>query len=321
MPHGNRNLGPPWWILRIYPELRDVEDNPVYLKLTGKRFRGRPKWWRRFSPPELKAGGVGGLAGIGCLPFVLLILFWPAGLILLIARALGRGGDSRPPVQRFVMNAAREPWGQELYLSALTPADYDHALLAYSVERSVRPVAQFIGALAPGVMIGLIALYTDAMAYDSPGIDAGPALVFSACGWWLAGSFVFAAQTSIISLISALTSVTSTDEHFDPGFALGLSGALIQLMVFSSSHLIGVSLASLLAYNDLFLVRIIDYDLGSSGLARTFEFLFVMMLANAPVQWFFIRSGVRDLRGGVWKALLRMREREEAKMSAKASGL
>ena len=166
----------PYWIRRLFPTLEGLEENPLYLRLSGQRFVPKPtgilKWVWGYSPVEFRRpkGFFFGRMGVRPIlliasPFVFFLLFasieaffgpivspsalipfsvlflglaFFLGVILIVVRMLG-GGISR--LRCFLHNAAHEPWGEAIFLSRLEPTDYGRAVFAASLQMTARTLA------------------------------------------------------------------------------------------------------------------------------------------------------------------------------------
>lgn len=150
----------------LYSDAENLEENPVYLRVSARAY-GAPRGWQSIMwiPPEMTRAAGKLLGQIGILPLLLLLapyLFvakeaafmtgygvyavhslrgladvaYIFGALLLYARAVE--GESSALVRNFFRNGAADGWGEALRLTPLAPADYERGLFIGILQREAR---------------------------------------------------------------------------------------------------------------------------------------------------------------------------------------
>ncbi|MBI3735605.1 hypothetical protein HY256_03720 [Candidatus Sumerlaeota bacterium] len=224
----------PDWLIWLYPELADIGENPLFIRLAGQGYGKEAKRFRPRLPMEFSRPRGRPINYVGALPILLLAspfmlgyglsvfekwrllssameeIFIPLiafsvcsfiiGAVLLPSRAIGISGASA--ARRFIRNGVNEPWGDALALALLDPADYDRAIFSAGAIRDLRSTRSSLVVLA---------LLLSGIAFVMTWTSRGSNNQFGAANQIIVGFLLFsfpllslAADISLIGMIGSI---------------------------------------------------------------------------------------------------------------------
>lgn len=237
------------------------------------------------------------------------------------------GGSQRNGTlaDRFVCNVAAEAWGQDLILTTLTPQEYDHAMLAVTLERGIGPVPLFLGVFAGQTIFGGVIVVGSVMRGIEAelGFFAEPAGLALCLACFAAIALLVSTNMYYLFPVTVLAELTGIDRSFGSGLPGrssiqgGFLGGLLarnirslrQVVMFAASQACGAMVLFVtLRIGWTLLDETLEANVVAGGLFLLAA-AWVGTLVNLLIQQQIHRTLRASLRGDVLRAIMNLRER------------